>query len=65
LENFTPPERLLLLVGHELTGVPHTLLSCSDSVLKIAMLGSKESLNVAVAAGVALWHMRFFPRGKP
>lgn len=65
LERFSPPERTLLIVGHELTGVPSEVIHYSDTVLKISMLGKKESLNVAVAAGVALFHIRFCSTGKP
>ena len=48
------PEKVCLIVGHELTGVPPEILSVCDQVTKIPMLGKKESLNVAVAAGIAL-----------
>lgn len=59
LRSFRPPEKLCLVVGHELTGVPEEILRLADAILKIPMLGSKESLNVAVAAGIALHHLRF------
>jgi 23S rRNA (guanosine2251-2'-O)-methyltransferase len=59
LMDFEPSDKVLLMVGHELTGVPDSLLSLSDATVKIPMLGTKESLNVAVAAGVALFHLRF------
>ncbi|TSC59047.1 MAG: tRNA/rRNA methyltransferase SpoU [Candidatus Peregrinibacteria bacterium Greene0416_19] len=49
---------VLLIVGHELTGVPDDLLALSDEVVRIPMLGKKESLNVAVAVGMALFHLR-------
>ena len=47
-------EGLLLIVGHELDGVPKTVLTCCDAIVKIPMHGKKESLNVAVAVGIAL-----------
>ncbi|MBI3336511.1 RNA methyltransferase [Candidatus Peregrinibacteria bacterium] len=50
--------KILLLVGHELQGVPGNILSLCDAIVEIPMLGKKESLNVAVAAGIALWHLR-------
>ncbi len=53
------PDKLCLVVGHELEGVPGPVLELSDVTLKIPMLGSKESLNVAVAAAIALHHLRF------
>lgn len=61
LRTFTPPEKLCLIVGHELTGVPEEILALAETVLKIPMLGKKESLNVAVAAGIALHYLRQHP----
>jgi tRNA G18 (ribose-2'-O)-methylase SpoU len=58
LTDYRAAKKVCLLVGHELTGVPPELLSLCDCVLKIPMLGTKESLNVAVAAGIALHHLR-------
>jgi tRNA G18 (ribose-2'-O)-methylase SpoU len=58
LASYVPPEKLCLVVGHELAGVPAEVLQLSDAVVKIPMLGKKESLNVAVAAGIALHHLR-------
>lgn len=59
LPSFAPAKKTCLIVGHELTGVPEDILSLCDDVVAIGMLGHKESLNVAVAAGVALHHLRF------
>lgn len=58
IDSFEPSDRVCLVVGHELTGVPKDILACCDTVVSIPMLGSKESLNVAVAAGVALHRLR-------
>lgn len=58
LEDFEPSEKTCLIVGHELTGVPTEILTICDHVVKIPMLGKKESLNVAVAAGIALYTLR-------
>lgn len=58
ITSFTPADRVCLIVGHELTGVPQDLLALCDNVVQIPMLGKKESLNVAVAAGIALYHLR-------
>lgn len=59
LTDYKPPKKVCLIVGHELTGVPQDILAMCDAVVKIPMLGTKESLNVAVAAGIALHHLRF------
>lgn len=59
LIDFQPPAKVCLVVGHELTGVPEQILEMSDATVMIPMLGTKESLNVAVATGIALHQLRF------
>jgi 23S rRNA (guanosine2251-2'-O)-methyltransferase len=44
-----------LVVGPEVTGLTSSILSECDGVLEIPMQGSKESFNVSVAAGIALY----------
>jgi len=46
------------VLGHEVTGVSEEILSVCDDTVMIPMLGKKESLNVSVAAGIALGRMR-------
>jgi len=58
ISDFKPPQKVCLIVGHELTGVPEDILALCDDVTFIPMLGKKESLNVAVAAGIALHRLR-------
>lgn len=58
LHDYHPHDRVCLMVGHELNGVPPELLTLCDDIIQIPMLGNKESLNVAVAAGIALHHLR-------
>lgn len=58
LADFPSFDKTCLVVGHELTGVPDAILERADAVIKIPMLGQKESLNVAVAAGIALYWCR-------
>jgi 23S rRNA (guanosine2251-2'-O)-methyltransferase len=45
----------LFILGSEVKGVPRSLLRRCDAVLEIPMLGKKESLNVAVCAGIVLY----------
>ena len=47
-----------LLVGNEVTGVSDSVLSTVDVILEIPMFGSKESFNVSVASGIALYQLR-------
>ena len=58
LTSYKPPEKVCIVVGHELTGVPEAIMELADTVVQIPMLGTKESLNVAVAAGIALHFVR-------
>lgn len=58
LSIFTPSDKVCLIVGHELEGVPQTIQGLSDDIVQIPMLGEKESLNVSVAAGIALHRLR-------
>jgi tRNA G18 (ribose-2'-O)-methylase SpoU len=46
---------LALLVGNEVEGIGDELLAHCDDVLEIPQYGTKHSLNVAVAAGVAVF----------
>lgn len=55
LTKFAAPDRMALLLGTETTGIPPSLLSACDGSVKIKQKGIKESLNVAVAAGIACW----------
>lgn len=45
------------LLGNEVKGVSPSLLAKCDVVAEIPMQGKKESLNVSVAAGIALFRM--------
>ena len=55
LHTFRPRFPLALIVGNEVTGVEFSTLKFADQVVKIPMRGEKESLNVSVAAGIALY----------
>ncbi|HWR01675.1 MAG TPA: RNA methyltransferase [Chlorobaculum sp.] len=46
---------LVLIVGNEVGGLGDELLAHCDDVLEIPQYGTKHSMNVAVAAGVALF----------
>ena len=47
--------KLCLVLGDEVRGLPRSLLARADRVLEIPMRGKKESLNVAVAFGIAAY----------
>ncbi|MBI4250754.1 TrmH family RNA methyltransferase [Candidatus Uhrbacteria bacterium] len=50
-------EDIALVLGNEVEGLPDTILKLADAILEIPMHGSKESLNVAVAFGIAVYKL--------
>ena len=50
-----PKKPLALVLGNEVHGLSKPSLKLCDVILEIPMQGYKESLNVSVAAGVALF----------
>lgn len=46
-----------LIVGNEVLGVSEEALNQSDEILEIPMKGAKESLNVSVSTGIALYEL--------
>ncbi len=50
-------DKIALILGNEVGGVSKELLERADAIIEIPMAGKKESLNVSVAAGVALFHL--------
>lgn len=52
-----PDAKAALLVGTEVTGLSDDELELADTVIEIPMCGTKESLNVSVAFGVAAYRI--------
>lgn len=50
---------LVLVCGHEVSGIDPRILELCAVTVKIPMLGHKGSLNVSVAFGIAVYHLRF------
>jgi 23S rRNA (guanosine2251-2'-O)-methyltransferase len=50
-------DSVAIVVGNEVDGVSKEALALSDIVAEIPMAGDKESLNVSVATGVALFRL--------
>lgn len=48
---------ICLVVGNELTGISNEIVSQCDGAIEIPMFGIKQSLNVAVAYGIALFEL--------
>lgn len=57
LPDFTPPAKTALLLGEEVEGLTDELRAACDELIEIPMSGHKESFNVSVATGIALYHL--------
>ncbi|TSC68698.1 MAG: rRNA methylase [Parcubacteria group bacterium Gr01-1014_56] len=57
LFDFKPPKNkpLALVLGNEVRGLSKPALALCDKIVEIPMRGKKESLNVSVAAGIAIF----------
>lgn len=49
--------KVALIVGNEVDGVDEKVLGRCDTIIELPMRGKKNSLNVSVAAGIALYHL--------
>ena len=54
---FKPKFPQALVLGAEVDGLPKSLIKKCDKIIEIPMHGKKESLNVSVACGVALFEI--------
>jgi len=50
-------EKAVLILGEEVKGIPKDILDKCNVIAEIPMKGEKESLNVSVAAGVAIFRI--------
>jgi 23S rRNA (guanosine2251-2'-O)-methyltransferase len=57
LSAFKAPETFALVLGEEVEGVDAAILQRCDAALEIPMSGKKESFNVSVANGIALYEL--------
>ncbi len=54
-KKITPTDKVAVILGNEVGGVPEKVLKKCDIVAEIPMKGKKESLNVSVSCGIALF----------
>lgn len=52
---FKPKFPMILVLGNEVSGLSKEILKYADKIIAIPMYGQKESLNVSVAVGIALY----------
>lgn len=59
LENFVPEanNRYALVIGNEVKGVNQEVVNLCTGCIEIPQFGTKHSLNVSVAAGIAIWQI--------
>jgi len=57
LPDYRSPDKIALLLGEEVNGIPAELMDACDELIEIPMVGKKESFNVSIAAGIALYHL--------
>lgn len=50
-------ENIVLILGEEVHGIDYSLYDLIDYFIEIPMKGQKESFNVSVAAGIALYEL--------
>lgn len=53
-------ENILLVFGNEVSGVDKSMLKKVDTIVELPMRGDKESLNVAVCAGIVMYKVSGF-----
>lgn len=55
IQNYKSPNKIVLLLGEEVKGITDDMRNQCDVLLEIPMVGKKESFNVSVATGIALY----------
>ena len=53
------PQKVALIFGNEVGGVPAEVCNAADMVVQLPMRGEKESLNVSVAGGIVMYHVAY------
>jgi 23S rRNA (guanosine2251-2'-O)-methyltransferase len=57
ISNYVSSDKIALLLGEEVHGIPNEMRIMCDDLIEIPMHGKKESFNVSVAAGIALYSL--------
>ncbi len=50
-------ENVAFIIGNEVDGITKDVLELSDKIVEISMVGTKESLNVTIAFGIAVYRI--------
>jgi len=57
IRNFKSSEKIVLIIGEEVHGLTHEIKQQCQTLLEIPMYGQKESFNVSIASGIALYQL--------
>lgn len=57
LPDYKVPNKVALFLGNEIDGIYPEFRKQCDALVEIPMQGGKESFNVSVATGIALYHL--------
>ncbi len=57
ISSYKRPDKIALILGEEVNGIPKDILARCQDVIEIPMKGHKESFNVSVAAGIAMYEL--------
>lgn len=57
LPHYKVPQKVALFLGNEIDGIYPEYRAKCDDLIEIPMVGHKESFNVSVAAGIALFYL--------
>ncbi len=55
LPDYAPHPKVALILGEEIYGITKAIINECDVIIEIPMKGKKESFNVGVATGIALY----------
>lgn len=55
INEYQKPSKIALLLGEEVHGIENDFRNVCDDLIEIPMFGQKESFNVSVATGIALY----------
>ena len=53
------PDKLVIILGNEVSGLEKSTIELCDKIVEIPMLGKKESFNVVQAAAMVLFYFRY------
>ncbi|NCQ06181.1 MAG: RNA methyltransferase [Candidatus Moranbacteria bacterium] len=56
-EEYSTKKNSALVVGNEVKGIDKSILKQCDAIIELPMYGKKNSLNVSVAGGIALYFL--------